>query len=226
MPPAGPVSHENEMRKPIPVAFLVATLLAMTSCQHQSNGRLEIQTFDAVVNPVPYNTAPTLKGAWTYKQSPGGGKGLIVASDSPWQEQVYSSPFEISAERITASTTYTLTIRADMFTKAEVIRAKKTTTCTVDVTPQSTTVALPFGDYLVVGGAKGEGLQEATVKVERWNAIEGWRLTAPLHAARKSPVVTSLSDGQVLVSGGKDADGNPVPTEETYDPALEQWTIR
>jgi len=222
MPPAGPVSHENKMREPISAAFIVATLLAVTSCEHQVNEKLTINSFDAVVKPVPYNTAPILKGAWTGR---GWDSGLIKASDGLWEEQVYSSPFELFAGTITATTTYTLAVRGDWYTKSDAYHATQTATCTVEVTPQSTTALLPFGDYLVVGGADGEGLREASARVERWNAIEGWRLTAPLHAARMSPVVTSLPDGHVLVSGGQDADGNPVPTKETYDPTLEQWTL-
>ena len=218
------------MRKSTLAGLLLATIPTLTSCYHSGHEEwIDIQYFEPVVNPIPYNTAPILKGAYNGEKGPATAHGYawITSPDGRWD--VWDiGPFEKTTQPITATTTYTLTVKMFWSTRDEVWKdVYKTKTCEVTVTPQSTTVILPNGDQLVVGGADGEGLRTATVKVDRWNAALGsWRLTAPLHAARMNPLVTSLPDGQVLVSGGKDAAGNPITSEEIYDPTLEKWTIR
>lgn len=218
--------------KSISVALFSAALLLMISCTYRDNNKLNIDSFYATSNPIPYDAVPTLKGGWTFDGTGWEYTGVIVNSDGSWQGNITSPPFlksvkfETPTTNITKTTTYTLTVQGRLNTKTDAYLATKTAICTVDVAPQSLTVLLPSGDYLVVGGKSGEGLREVTTKVERWNAIEGWRTTGSLQVARMSPVVTSLPDGRALVYGGKDMEGNPVRSEEIYDPILEQWTIR
>jgi hypothetical protein len=51
-----------------------------------------------------------------------------------------------------------------------------------------------------------------------------WRNTASLNAVRGNHTATLLSNGKVLVAGGRDNGGNPLTSAELYDPVLETWT--
>jgi hypothetical protein len=51
-----------------------------------------------------------------------------------------------------------------------------------------------------------------------------WRNTGNLNAVRGHHTATLLTNGKVLVAGGRDNGGNPLTSAELYDPALETWT--
>jgi N-acetylneuraminic acid mutarotase len=48
-------------------------------------------------------------------------------------------------------------------------------------------------------------------------------LTASLNTARYDHTATLLQNGQVLVAGGVDINGNPLPSAELYNPATGRW---
>jgi hypothetical protein len=54
-------------------------------------------------------------------------------------------------------------------------------------------------------------------------AAQSWILTGNMTQPRQSPLITSLQDGRVLVSGGLNGAGI-LTSAEAYDPATEVWT--
>ncbi len=55
-------------------------------------------------------------------------------------------------------------------------------------------------------------------------ATGAWKCTASLKQPRGHHTATLLTNGSVLVVGGKDAQGAPLSSAELYDPASETWT--
>lgn len=211
------------------VLLIPAFLGLLIGCIQERNRELEIQTFEAAINPVPNGTAPTLKGSWDFKASgyDSSVTAVIEATDRSWGIAHLGSPFQVQAIAVTVPTTYTLTVRSERSASKLGPRyhAQQSRSCRVDVTPQATTVAPPLGEFLVVGGKHGDCLREPSARVDRWSATGGWRTTTPLQLARKAPVVTLLPDGKVKVAGGFAPTGLPIMLEEVYDPATEQWTL-
>jgi hypothetical protein len=209
------------------VLLLTSALGLLTGCIQERNQDLEIQSFEPTMNPVPHATAATLKGAWRLKE-PGWDPptATLQTVDRTWGMADLKSPFEVRSAPLTQSTSFTLTVRSERQDKVGLrYRAEQSRSCTVEVTPQATTVALPSGEFLVVGGKHGECLREPSAQVDRWNPTAGWRATTPLQVARKAPVVTLLPDGRVKVTGGFTPTGLPIVLEEVYDPATELWTL-
>ena len=51
-----------------------------------------------------------------------------------------------------------------------------------------------------------------------------WTVSGDLNFARESHTATLLSNGQVLVAGGRDSFNSPLNKAELYDPATGSWT--
>src|SRR5260370_27494771 len=51
-----------------------------------------------------------------------------------------------------------------------------------------------------------------------------WTVTGSLHVARADFTATLLTDGQVLVVGGRDTTYTPLASAELYNPATGTWT--
>ena len=52
-----------------------------------------------------------------------------------------------------------------------------------------------------------------------------WTKTGSLNTARNSHTGSLLTNGQVLVAGGRDSAGNTLTSAELYDPATGKWTV-
>ena len=52
-----------------------------------------------------------------------------------------------------------------------------------------------------------------------------WTKTGSLNTARNSHTGSLLTNGHVLVAGGKDSAGNTLTSAELYDPATGKWTV-
>jgi Galactose oxidase, central domain len=58
------------------------------------------------------------------------------------------------------------------------------------------------------------------------NAVAAsFAFTGSLNTARRGHTATLLQNGQVLVTGGTDANGNPFATAELYNPATGTWSV-
>jgi N-acetylneuraminic acid mutarotase len=55
-------------------------------------------------------------------------------------------------------------------------------------------------------------------------AANAWTAVTSMNAARSGHTATLLQNGQVLVAGGKDANGNILSSAEIYDPIANTWT--
>ena len=93
---------------------------------------------------------------------------------------------------------------------------------------------LPDGDVLFAGGTEdqaqtdGRVLPVATTRVLRWNHVTGLLEKArDMTAPRPFHSTVVLKDGRVLFAGGVasgDAESDPVPTAEFYDPVKDMWS--
>ncbi len=54
---------------------------------------------------------------------------------------------------------------------------------------------------------------------------ETFALTGSLNTARYQHTATLLPDGEVLVTGGLDVNGNPLASAELYNPATGKWSV-
>ena len=90
------------------------------------------------------------------------------------------------------------------------------------------TVLLPDGRLLLVGGrGKGAGGEWAIVHttVELFNPeTNEWTKTGDNVEGRRSPIVSLLPDGTVLVAGGTDVNLEPISSAEVWDPSTGVWT--
>ena len=96
-----------------------------------------------------------------------------------------------------------------------------------------TATLLADGTVLIVGGqvGVGDGPSPALASAERFDPQTGqWSAAGALAAARTGHTATLLSDGRVLVVGGRVSDdpgapGGEVLSAELYDPATGRWTL-
>lgn len=87
-------------------------------------------------------------------------------------------------------------------------------------------VVLSSGETLLVGGRGPSGLladMEVIDPVSRRPRTEN---LAVLEVPRKNPTVLRLASGEILVAGGEDANGTPVPTLEWFAPNASRSTKR
>ncbi len=89
-------------------------------------------------------------------------------------------------------------------------------------------VVLVTGETLLVGGVGGDGKSaldsmEIVDPVTRTVRAEN---VARLAVARSAPTVLRLASGEILVAGGVDTSGNPVPTIEWFSPDASHATKR
>jgi hypothetical protein len=95
-----------------------------------------------------------------------------------------------------------------------------------------TATLLPDGRVLVAGGVSTFATREVLASAELYDPITGtWTAAAGLTAARYGHTATLLSDGRVLIAGGRGsvpenggADSVELASAETYDPVTGLWT--
>jgi len=102
----------------------------------------------------------------------------------------------------------------------------RTTSSLIKPRQQPSSIVLPDGRVLVVGGDGGGDLPLLPT-AEIFDASTGaWTATAPMQVGRANAGINLLHDGRVLVSGG--FAGGPGMTLghtcEIYDPATDTWT--
>ncbi len=88
-----------------------------------------------------------------------------------------------------------------------------------------TATRLPDGRVLVAGGLTQSGPNFVTTATcEIYDpATNSWTATGPLHEARENHDAILLTDGQVLVAGGRVTDALSLKTSEIYNPATGTW---
>ena len=88
-----------------------------------------------------------------------------------------------------------------------------------------TATLLSNGEVLLVGGGTGNfDSTRCSAVAELYDPKSGkWADTGSMNAARCSPAATLLPNGEVLVSGGGDSDGNSLETAEVYNPVTGTW---
>lgn len=90
-------------------------------------------------------------------------------------------------------------------------------------------VLLPNGKVIAIGGCTGQnsnGCTGVTSSAEIYDPSTGaWTAANSMHAARGSFAATLLLNGQVLVSGGINAAGNPISSAEKYNPTTGLWAL-
>lgn len=84
---------------------------------------------------------------------------------------------------------------------------------------------LPTGDVLVAGGLTLPATcAPATASAELYDASSmRWSATTAMATARRAFGDAQLSDGRVLVAGGRPSAGDPVSSAELYNPASQTW---
>ena len=82
---------------------------------------------------------------------------------------------------------------------------------------------LKDGSVLAAGGAR----DRARASAEVYDPSTGtWTPTGRMTHGRTFHTATLLSDGQVLVVGGRDDKTRPLESAEVYDPATGTWSSR
>src|SRR6476469_502205 len=91
---------------------------------------------------------------------------------------------------------------------------------------QPSSIALPDGRVLVVGGDGGGDLPLLPTAELFDVSSDTWTATAPMPVGRANASINLLHDGRVLVSGGfAGSQGATLgDTCEIYDPATDAWT--
>jgi Domain of unknown function (DUF1929)./Glyoxal oxidase N-terminus. len=88
---------------------------------------------------------------------------------------------------------------------------------------------LADGRLLVVGGTDSDSaIKNAGINMVALfdPSTNTWTVGAPMHKPRWYPTATALSDGRVLVTSGRDADGKTVVLPpELYNPQTDSWTL-
>ena len=88
-----------------------------------------------------------------------------------------------------------------------------------------TATLLTNGEVLIAGGVSSAGGGTVQNTAELYDPGSGmFTFTGTITAARDGHIATPLANGQVLIAGGGDNDGNILATTEVYDPATEQFT--
>ena len=93
----------------------------------------------------------------------------------------------------------------------------------------ATATLLPDGQVLVAGGSGGNS--NALKSAELYNPAAGtWSVTGSIHQGRSGlngagASATLLSDGQVLIAGGEDANFNLLSSAELYNPVTGTWSV-
>ena len=87
------------------------------------------------------------------------------------------------------------------------------------VMPESGNVLMPGGDTRPFG-RPNLGIIDSPIFNPRNNILSK---AANMSFARWYPTATVLSNGEILVVGGKDGSGRPVTTPEVYSPATNKW---
>lgn len=87
-----------------------------------------------------------------------------------------------------------------------------------------TSTLLASGELLVAGGYADTTSLDPIASAEIYSATTGtWRATGSMDDARGGQTATLLSDGRVLVVGGRGASGE-LATAELYDPGIGSWS--
>ena len=88
-----------------------------------------------------------------------------------------------------------------------------------------TATLLPNGEVLLAGGGSGNpDSDRCTALAELYNPKTGrWADTGSMNMARCAHAATLLPNGQVLVAGGDDLNGNSLGTAELYSPVTGTW---
>jgi N-acetylneuraminic acid mutarotase len=81
---------------------------------------------------------------------------------------------------------------------------------------------LKNGNVLVAGGENGSALAEAEI----YDAVQGsWSPASPMSTARSYHSATLLTNGLVLVAGGRNEAFDTVQSAEVYDASTNGWTL-
>ena len=88
-----------------------------------------------------------------------------------------------------------------------------------------TATLLSNGEVLLAGGGTGNfDSTRCSAVAELYDPKNGqWSDTGSMNAARCAPTTTLLPNGEVLVAGGSDPDGNSLGTAELYNPVTGTW---
>ena len=89
-----------------------------------------------------------------------------------------------------------------------------------------TATLLSNGEVLLAGGGSGNynTRNPCTTLAELYNPAKGqWTVTGSMTSVRCAHTATLLPNGQVLVAGGNDDNGNSLATAELYSPATGTW---
>ena len=91
-----------------------------------------------------------------------------------------------------------------------------------------TATALSNGKVLIVGGvsSNGDWITALAANAEIYDPVAGtFSSTGNLNTARDTHTATLLNNGQVLIVGGLDVNGNSLPSAELYDPTTGTFTL-
>ena len=91
-----------------------------------------------------------------------------------------------------------------------------------------TATLLSDGRVLIAGGEAGgaNGQRELGATAELFDIVSGsWTLTGDLSLARADATATLLTNGQVLVTGGRVGGGNTTAAAELFDPGRGVWSV-
>jgi len=93
-----------------------------------------------------------------------------------------------------------------------------------------TTTVLPNGKELIAGGVIHTTIpannNHYLASAELYDPKTGkWTETGEMTTKRDGHMAVLLSNGKVLVAGGKDEKGHGLTSAELYDPAVGQWTV-
>ena len=88
-----------------------------------------------------------------------------------------------------------------------------------------TATLLSNGEVLLAGGGSGDYTSNpCTTLAELYNPATGqWTVKGSMTSVRCAHTATLLPNGQVLVAGGNDDNGNSLATAELYSPATGTW---
>jgi N-acetylneuraminic acid mutarotase len=89
----------------------------------------------------------------------------------------------------------------------------------------ATATLLSNGEVLLAGGGNGDPFSNpCTALAELYNPATGqWTATSSMTSERCSHTATLLPNGQVLVAGGEDNNGNSLASAELFSPATGTW---